>query len=1073
MPKSRKNKRNQQPNSIQQTNFLQSLTITPEQQRQIDNQKRHQAHLQKKRNRLIKQIRDEKLKEILKGKWRLKDQAQILSNHGNYKKAAEKYKSLTNHLIKNRKEIEEILKNESDSLQSIFPNTQEEIGKMFYLKALCSIQTGQLPIAIMLLKIALQHFPSHQESYFELIGAHFNNEEYEEAASLLLAPRSLEKSQKSSKTNKEDETPPPFLDQLLEEPAPHYIVFIAGVLENNGYLGERNIDNVIKHLEYAVNKYPEANYNLAILYIRSDKIRQAIQHYRKASDAGVVLANMDLGLIFLEGNLVKKNIDESIKYLNAAAKCNYPIAQYKLYFIYSNGIELPQNLKLALYWLQRAADNHLPAAQHDLARELKAGKVIPQNEKLAFEYFMKAAKQKHMGSMFNVALSYDEAIGTDQDIPESAKWYQAAADLGSKPAKYNFALLYFTKQMLTENPEKQYDHPLDIFSELEKKGHPGAKYHLGMMYHYCMGTQQDFEQAERLYKEAAQLKAPGAYLMLVVLYRHLQENESDPNLAPHWQAKIDWAIEGAIRVEGLDENEISNKANNLLKMSSLEEVEQRLSHHREEVSLKNPNTVDGIYTNNTIKPKQKIVKILNLIQERIPSLKQGHTQTSESTPPDEDIAKFIFYLGELFQDFVKKEYSETFTLLHFEEIAQLIHFVATQIESFSDALLALIIEGISLLHLDPTQEALSPAFTTIYHEMGERCTGMDRDQLLSLGYSTASNLGLRHPGTRGPLSALFQRLLFEHLELSPEEQHELLLSLAILDNENRLDSHHEGYFITIEDIQPLANLVAKRLMSQEFNRCTQYVPYLALKYFTLLYPDIISLDKSFSKQWEDYYQNGYGNEVFFRTNVVNLPFKAQQWIQQSFTNVTLHKFIHIQMVDLYLPDENIAIDNSKPERFLQSIAGDQISFTSTAIDRFNATVIGSYPGIKLIFLPFYEHQELQNADRFIRYLQQQFNKIGIKVNTPLPTGNQSQFSVMRFFLSDHQGSYNLYPETLLNVGSGPSHAESDDSDETQHINEKPDDPAEAHFLDGKPDDPTSTEVDETQSLGQTIGSMTM
>ena len=61
---------------------------------------------------------------------------------------------------------------------------------------------------------------------------------------------------------------------------------------------------------------------------------------------------------------------------------------------------------------------------------------------LAYKEFLAAAKQDHADSQFNLALMYEQGIGTAKEEKEAVIWYGKAAAQGHAAAQFNLGVLY-------------------------------------------------------------------------------------------------------------------------------------------------------------------------------------------------------------------------------------------------------------------------------------------------------------------------------------------------------------------------------------------------------------------------------------------------------------------------------------------------------------------------------------------------------------------------------------------------------------------------------------------------------
>ena len=72
----------------------------------------------------------------------------------------------------------------------------------------------------------------------------------------------------------------------------------------------------------------------------------------------------------------------------------------------------------------------------------KRAKHIEQSLQDAAKWFLKAAEAGLPDAQFNVALMYENGLGTDQDPTETGKWLARAAEQGFEPALQHITRMY-------------------------------------------------------------------------------------------------------------------------------------------------------------------------------------------------------------------------------------------------------------------------------------------------------------------------------------------------------------------------------------------------------------------------------------------------------------------------------------------------------------------------------------------------------------------------------------------------------------------------------------------------------
>src|SRR4030065_114035 len=131
---------------------------------------------------------------------------------------------------------------------------------------------------------------------------------------------------------------------------------------------------------------PEAQLNLGLLYDNGQGVPQdhaeAAKWYRKAAEQGNAAAQFNLGLMYENGQGLRQDYAEAVEWYRKAAGQGYAAAQHNLGLMYYTGQGLPKNYVLAHMWFSLAASRY-PASEkenRDLAeksRDIVGSKMPP------------------------------------------------------------------------------------------------------------------------------------------------------------------------------------------------------------------------------------------------------------------------------------------------------------------------------------------------------------------------------------------------------------------------------------------------------------------------------------------------------------------------------------------------------------------------------------------------------------------------------------------------------------------------------------------------------------------------
>ena len=98
-----------------------------------------------------------------------------------------------------------------------------------------------------------------------------------------------------------------------------------------------------------------SQYALGTLLQEQGRMDEAMVCYKQAADAGNQTAQYHLGKLYLQGNMIPKDITKAERYLTAAAEQGSQYAQYALGKLYLAGDEIIQDKEQAAYWLTQSA----------------------------------------------------------------------------------------------------------------------------------------------------------------------------------------------------------------------------------------------------------------------------------------------------------------------------------------------------------------------------------------------------------------------------------------------------------------------------------------------------------------------------------------------------------------------------------------------------------------------------------------------------------------------------------------------------------------------------------------------
>jgi len=256
--------------------------------------------------------------------------------------------------------------------------------------------------------------------------------------------------------------------------------------------------------------FSKAQYNLGIMYDKGRGVVKSLKNAKKwfqlAAEQGHAKAQYNLGLIYGKGKGVEKNYSKAFKWLNLAADQGNGKAQTNLGWMYEMGKGIPKDFKKAAYWYQLASDQGLAKARE------KLNLLLNQNK----EKLHQATNDSK--SLINLKeKSLQEIKNFPKAIPSLGTEINQAQDKNSKEV--------VTPAVADMEAQKK----LHLIKKTEAQIHFG----LGVRFENGQGVQQDYKEAIRWYRLAADQGHAKAKekldLLLNKIKEHFQENTGSLN----------------------------------------------------------------------------------------------------------------------------------------------------------------------------------------------------------------------------------------------------------------------------------------------------------------------------------------------------------------------------------------------------------------------------------------------------------------------------------------------------------------------------------------------------------------
>ncbi|MCL1887353.1 MAG: sel1 repeat family protein [Kiritimatiellaeota bacterium] len=183
-----------------------------------------------------------------------------------------------------------------------------------------------------------------------------------------------------------------------------------------------------------------AQVNLGLLLVEgigaAPSVESAFYWFQKAADQDDPVAFYNLGLLALRRVPREVTADETARLFQKSAEAGFAPAQRYLAGFYLDGLlNLPKDPALAFHWAKKSADQDDPVALLFLGMLLNNGLGTTVNKTAALANIIKAANLENPGAMYAAGLLYIEGDGVPKNPTRAREWITKAAAAGFDEAK--------------------------------------------------------------------------------------------------------------------------------------------------------------------------------------------------------------------------------------------------------------------------------------------------------------------------------------------------------------------------------------------------------------------------------------------------------------------------------------------------------------------------------------------------------------------------------------------------------------------------------------------------------------
>ena len=188
-----------------------------------------------------------------------------------------------------------------------------------------------------------------------------------------------------------------------------------------------------------------SSFSYAETVAQVDKQKADFAATKAKAEAGDPEAQVNLGVMYLDGDVVPRDVQQAIYWFNKA-DLGDPVRQYMIGEILSETYHGSLGYQLADRWYKKAADQGHADAQYRTGVRYHNGrlggtKIVGKNYLAAAQYFVKAADQGHAKAQYMLGEMYYKGEGVPKALDKALEWFRKAADQGHFNAQAMLRLL--------------------------------------------------------------------------------------------------------------------------------------------------------------------------------------------------------------------------------------------------------------------------------------------------------------------------------------------------------------------------------------------------------------------------------------------------------------------------------------------------------------------------------------------------------------------------------------------------------------------------------------------------------
>jgi TPR repeat protein len=290
---------------------------------------------------------------------------------------------------------------------------------------------------------------------------------------------------------------------------------------------------------------PKAQFQLGLRYAKGEGVPQdqneAIKLYRLAAEAGHTDAQKKLGFIYGTGQGVVQDLSEADSWLSKAASKGNADAGLASAVVALAKADAGRKAAADLSESVRQASEPLPVEDPEILFQLglrhSSGDGVPLDFAEAIKWYRLAAGHGHVEAQKKLGFLYASGKGVPRDDIEAKKWFTKAGAQGNVGADFAKAIVSLAQKEEAKRGPLRPSMGTNTIPNSTSKENPEAHFQSGLRHEREADTSQDYSEAVRCYRVAAEAGHTEAQKKLGFLYASGKGVKQDNAEAQKWFRK--------------------------------------------------------------------------------------------------------------------------------------------------------------------------------------------------------------------------------------------------------------------------------------------------------------------------------------------------------------------------------------------------------------------------------------------------------------------------------------------------------------------------------------------------------